>query len=111
MAITKRRLFFADGVADLLAGTGARRPKGSTGPPEGRSAWATSPRSGARHEKMYRHSTWNRSSPFLDGFRRLVDGRADEAYGFAVTSVKQTIALIDQSSPSLQRTSIAPPWS
>jgi hypothetical protein len=35
----------------------------------------------------------------------------DEAYGFIVTSVKQTIALIDQSSPSLQRTSIAPPWS
>jgi hypothetical protein len=36
---------------------------------------------------------------------------ADEAYGFLVTSVKETIALIDQSSPSLQRTSIAPPWS
>ena len=35
----------------------------------------------------------------------------DEAYGSVVTSVKETIALIDQSSPSLQRTSIAPPWS
>ena len=33
----------------------------------------------------------------------------DEAYGFVVTSVKETIALIDQSLPSLQRTSIAPP--
>jgi hypothetical protein len=30
----------------------------------------------------------------------------DEAYGFVVTSVKETIALIDQSLPSLQRTSI-----
>ena len=35
----------------------------------------------------------------------------DEAYGFVVTSVRETIALIDQSLPSLQRTSIAPPWS
>jgi hypothetical protein len=36
----------------------------------------------------------------------------DEAYGFVVTSVKETIGLIDhQSSRSLQRTSIAPPWS
>jgi hypothetical protein len=34
---------------------------------------------------------------------------ADEAYGFVVTSVKETIALIDQSPPSLQRTSIACP--
>ena len=33
----------------------------------------------------------------------------DEAYGFVVTSVKETIALIDQSSRDLQRTSIAPP--
>jgi hypothetical protein len=32
-----------------------------------------------------------------------------EAYGFVVTSVKETIALIDQSSRDLQRTSIAPP--
>jgi hypothetical protein len=31
----------------------------------------------------------------------------DEAYGFVVTSVRETIALIDQSSLSLQRTSIA----
>jgi hypothetical protein len=30
----------------------------------------------------------------------------DEAYGFVVTSVKETIALIDQSSRDLQRTSI-----
>jgi hypothetical protein len=35
----------------------------------------------------------------------------DEAYGFVVTSVRETIALIDQSSPSLQRASIASPWS
>jgi len=34
---------------------------------------------------------------------------ADEAYGFVVTSVKETIALIDQGPPSLQRTSIALP--
>jgi hypothetical protein len=33
----------------------------------------------------------------------------DEAYGFVVTSVKETIALIDQSPPSLQRTSIGLP--
>jgi hypothetical protein len=33
----------------------------------------------------------------------------DEAYGFVVTSVKETIALIDQSSRNLQRSSIAPP--
>ena len=33
----------------------------------------------------------------------------DEAYGVVVTSVKETIALIDRRSPSLQRTSIAPP--
>ena len=33
----------------------------------------------------------------------------DQAYGSVVTSVKETIALIDQSSRSLQRTSIAPP--
>jgi hypothetical protein len=33
----------------------------------------------------------------------------DEAYGFVVTSVKETIALIDQSSRDLQRTSIALP--
>jgi hypothetical protein len=33
----------------------------------------------------------------------------DEAYGVVVTSVKETIALIDWSSPSLQRTSIATP--
>jgi hypothetical protein len=33
----------------------------------------------------------------------------DEAYGFVVTSVKETIALIDQNPPSLHRTSIAPP--
>jgi hypothetical protein len=33
----------------------------------------------------------------------------DEAYGSVVTSVKETIALIDQSPLSLQRTSIAPP--
>jgi hypothetical protein len=33
----------------------------------------------------------------------------DEAYGFVVTSVRETIALIDQSPPSLQRTSIARP--
>jgi hypothetical protein len=32
----------------------------------------------------------------------------DEAYGFVVTSVKETIALIDQSSRDLQRTSIGP---
>jgi len=32
---------------------------------------------------------------------------SDEAYGFVVTSVKETIALIDQSSRELQRTSIA----
>ena len=35
----------------------------------------------------------------------------DEAYGSVVTSVKETIALLDQSSRSLQGTSIAPPWS
>jgi hypothetical protein len=35
----------------------------------------------------------------------------DEAYGSVVTSVKETIALIDQSLRSLQRTSIASPWS
>ena len=29
--------------------------------------------------------------------------------GYVVTSIKETMALIDQSSPSLQRTSIAPP--
>jgi hypothetical protein len=34
---------------------------------------------------------------------------ADEAYGFVVTSVKETIALIDQSSRDPQRTSIALP--
>src|SRR5262245_35441992 len=34
---------------------------------------------------------------------------ADDAYGFVVTSVKETIALIDQSSRDPQRTSIAPP--
>jgi hypothetical protein len=34
----------------------------------------------------------------------------DEAYGSVVTSVKQTIALIDQNSRSLERTRIAPPW-
>jgi hypothetical protein len=33
----------------------------------------------------------------------------DEAYGLVVTSVKETIALIEQSSRDLQRTSIAPP--
>jgi len=33
----------------------------------------------------------------------------DEAYGFVVTSVRETIALIDQSPLSLQRTSIASP--
>jgi hypothetical protein len=33
----------------------------------------------------------------------------DEAYGFVVTSVKETIALTDQSSRDLQRTSIALP--
>jgi hypothetical protein len=33
----------------------------------------------------------------------------DEAYGFVVTSVKETIALIDQSSRDPPRTSIAPP--
>jgi hypothetical protein len=33
----------------------------------------------------------------------------DEAYGFVVASVKETIVLIDQSSRDLQRTSIAPP--
>src|SRR6516164_1348517 len=32
---------------------------------------------------------------------------SDEAYGFVVTSVKETIVLIDQSSRDLQRTSIA----
>jgi hypothetical protein len=32
---------------------------------------------------------------------------ADKAYGFVVTKVKQTLALIDQSSPHLQRTSNA----
>src|SRR5215472_18508493 len=36
---------------------------------------------------------------------------ADEAYGFVVTSVKETIALIDQSSRDMQRTSVAPHWS
>jgi len=35
----------------------------------------------------------------------------DEAYAFVVTSVKETIGLIDQRSRNLQRTSIAPPWS
>src|SRR5262249_20717807 len=35
----------------------------------------------------------------------------DQAYGFVVTSVQETIALIDQSSRGLQQTSIAPPWS
>jgi uncharacterized Zn-finger protein len=33
----------------------------------------------------------------------------DEAYGFVVTSVKEAMALIDQSSRSLQRTNIASP--
>jgi len=33
----------------------------------------------------------------------------DDAYGFVVTSVKETIALIDQSARDLQRTSIALP--
>jgi hypothetical protein len=34
---------------------------------------------------------------------------ADEPYEFVVTSVKETIALIEQRSPSLQRKSIAAP--
>ena len=34
---------------------------------------------------------------------------ADEAYGFLVTEVKETLALIDQSSPRLQRISNALP--
>jgi RNA polymerase subunit RPABC4/transcription elongation factor Spt4 len=33
----------------------------------------------------------------------------DEAYGFVVTLVKETIALIDQGSTNLRRTGIAPP--
>jgi hypothetical protein len=35
----------------------------------------------------------------------------DEAYAFVVTSVKETIGLIDQSSRSLQQNGVAPPWS
>jgi hypothetical protein len=35
----------------------------------------------------------------------------DKAYGIVVASVKEAIALIDQSSQSIQGTSIVPPWS
>jgi hypothetical protein len=62
------------------------------------------------------------SQPFYFTLRKIAEAKklacplcgsdinlTDEAYGFVVTSVQETIALIDQSSRNLQRTSIAPP--
>jgi hypothetical protein len=65
MAITKGA--FSCRRCYVPGGTGNPLPKGSTGPHEGRSAWAISPtRCAAR--KIYCHSTWNRSStPPVDG--------------------------------------------